>query len=108
MNKEYYKVEMTEEETYITADIHKKIIETIAENIHPIKDKQKQFEIITLLFAVTISNSLSSLRINNLNKIKEYMDDLSDMVIKIHNSIKETASYMEYKNGKKVNEGRFN
>lgn len=103
MNKKH-KIDLTESEVKITADIHKKIMETIAENCN-FASKEKEFHVITLTLAITVCNVMSSFGIDHHRR---YLDDFCDLVKQLIKPVKQNSSYMEFKGGKKVSEGRFN
>ena len=106
--KEFHKLELTLDEVNIVADINKRIMECFAEKIHKIKEKQKEFDAVTFTLSVTILNLLSNYNINDPKKIKLFMDDLYRLMMTIQKPVKENSFFMEYKNGKKVSEGKFN
>ncbi len=96
-------IDLSETQTKEVAAIHKEMM--IAFATHASKyDNEKSFQMFCVSIAVTISSVLSSLGVKNLDT---YLNDMTDIIKKIHNDVKANSCYMEFNNGKKVSEGRF-
>lgn len=102
------KIKMGKEEIKIIADIQKKIIEAIAENMHLIKGEERQFQIISNVFSISICNLLHTFNVNDKDRISSYMEYLSSMIINGYDIIKDKSSCMIYYKGKKISEGKSN
>lgn len=95
---------LTDAELEDCCNLHKEMMESFARHTHKYPAK-KTFEIFSVAMAFTISLSLSSMGIKNIN---EYLNELMENIKAIHNDVNKNSCYMEYKNGVKISEGRFN
>jgi len=102
MNKK--EIILNSSEIEVACLIHKEMMESIARVSHKY-EIDKNFEIVSVAIAFTICNTLSSF---GINKIDPYLSDMIDCIKSIHSNVRSSSSYMQYKDGKKVSEGRFN
>jgi hypothetical protein len=97
-------VDLSLEELKDAANFHKETMESFAKHTHKYNNG-KTFEIFAVSIGITISNTISSLGIEDIDY---FLEDLMIMIKKIHKDVKENSLYMEFKKGKKISEGRFN
>jgi len=103
-DKKYYQPVLTEDEIADAAVFQKKCLEAFAEISHKYNDG-KNFEIFSIGISLVISNFLSTI---GITKIDTYLDDMVANIKRIHDKVRESSSYMEYRKGVKINEGNFN
>lgn len=103
---------MSEKVTLILSDnealslcaIHKDIMESLARNLYQY-DLEKTFVIFSMTIGITISNFLTSFCIKDIDS---YLKELIQNIKNTHDTIKKNSDYMEYKNGIKISEGKYN
>ena len=98
------KIELTSQEMQDCVDIHKKMMEAYASHTFRYND-EKCFELFSLSIALTISCTMTSLGIKN---IRDWLTHLNEFIESIHEAAKDNSSFMTFKKGKKVSEGKFN
>ncbi len=85
-------------------NFHKEIMESLAKNTQKYT-ADKVFDIFSISLAVTISNVMGTFGVKNIDCFLHHMI----IIIKqIHEDVQKNSSYMEFKDGKKISEGRFN
>lgn len=102
MNK--YEIKLSERELEDACLVHKEMIESLA-RIGSRHNNDKNFEIFSVAIAFTISLTLTNL---GINKIEPFLSDMTNTIKNIHEEANKNACYMEYREGKKISEGRFN
>ncbi len=100
-------IKLSKEDTKICAKIHKKMMEAIADAVPSVMENNPEvkFQITTVALVFTISNILQTF---GIKKPDIYLDDIVEMVKQSYEIVKKNSSYMIYKDGKKVSEGRTN
>lgn len=97
-------VNLIEDEVKACAEFQKKCIEAFAEIACNYND-EIQFKLFAVGMCLVISNLMATLGIININ---DFLDELVDNIKRMHETIQNNASYMQFKNGKKISEGKLN
>ena len=95
---------LNEKEMDAVCELHKEMMESYA-IITEKYNNAKSFEIFAVAIALTISNTLSSLGINN---VQLFFNDMVRVIQDIHGKVKASSDYIKFRDGKKTSEGRFN
>lgn len=95
---------LNENEMIEMCAMHKKMMQAVAEHTPKNFGENATFLITTYAISFTISSIMSTF---GLDKVT-YAKDILEFVSRIHEDAHANSSYMEYKNGKKVSEGKFN
>jgi hypothetical protein len=95
----------TEEQMHDIVDMHKKMMEAIAEHTSSYHNEEQEFLLVMQALSLTISNTMNTFGLKNT---EPFLSDLTDYVKQIHGAVVKNSSYMEYVDGIKKSEGRFN
>lgn len=97
-------IPLTTNEMGDSCDIHKDMMRAIARHTFKYKD-DKNFEIFSFAIALTISNTLIKFGITDIDT---FLNDMVETIKRIHQKVKENSSYMQFKYGKKMDDGSLN
>ncbi len=99
------KQDFTDKQIHNIVDMQKKMMEAIAERTSTKGNSDEDFITIGYALALVISNVLSTF---GIKKSDPFTTELIEYVRNIHDVAHQNTCYMEYVNGIKKSEGRFN
>lgn len=101
----YHQVDLNKEEMQDCVNFQKKCLELFAEIFHKYSD-EKSFDIFSIGTGLLICSMMMTMRVD---KTDLFIDDFCRLLKQLHPQVaKNSTSYMAFKNGKKVSEGKLN